>query len=46
MGQILTVKCGSVMSLAEFITMPRRNVGDGVTRDKIACLWPIFKSSS
>lgn len=41
MGQRRTSKCGSVMSLAGVIAMPRRNAGDGVTRERIICHCPI-----
>jgi len=39
MGQRCTVKCCSVITLAEITEMPIRNVGDGVTRDLFLGLW-------
>jgi hypothetical protein len=39
MGQRRNFKCGSLMSLGKFIEMLRRNVGDGVTGDKMTRHW-------
>jgi hypothetical protein len=39
MRQRHTFKCGSVMSSAELIAIPRRNVDDCVARGKITCHW-------